>query len=90
MRRIHLIRAEYTPRSDHSDRKSALLHLVNLYARGLRAEQNIAVDIERVLLVFCRMICRNIQRLKVVVILLHLRPLHNLIAHSDKYTLYLL
>ena len=46
------------------------------------------IDIEGILLVFCRMICRNIQCFKVVIIIFYFRSFHYFIAHTDKDTLY--
>ena len=86
---IHFIRAEYSSGSYHSDRQPALLHLMHLYARGLRTQQNISRYIERILFILGRMIRRNIQGLEIIIISLHLRTFHYLIPHAYKDTLHL-
>ncbi len=63
---------------------------MDLHAGRLRSEQDITVDIKRILLILCRMVGRNVQRLKVVIVFLYLRSLHDLITHSDKDTLHFL
>ena len=87
---VYLICTKHTPRRDHSYWKSAFFHLMHLYARCLCSEQDIAVDVKSILLILCRMVCRNIERLEVIIIFLHLGTFYNLISHADKDALYLL
>ena len=48
----------------------------------LEEVEDIFSDIECILLIFCRMVCRNIQCFKVIVIIFYFRSFHNLIPHS--------
>lgn len=61
-----------------------------MYTGRLGTQQDISVDIKSVLLVLGRMIRRNIQCLKIVIILLNLGTFHHLITHTDKDALYFL
>ena len=79
---IHLIGTIYRTGANHTDRQLALLHGTHLHGRGLCTQQNIPIDIEGILFILCRMVCRNIQRLKVIVVLFHLRAVCHLVAHA--------
>ena len=88
MCRIYFICAEYTSRSDHADRHFAGFHLMYLCGACLCTQQQIAVDIEGILFVLCRMICRNIQCFKVVIISFYFRTFDYFISHTDENTFY--
>ena len=81
---IHLVCTEYSSGSNHSDGKLTLFHLMHLSGRGLGTKKNISCDIEGILFVLRRMICRDIQGFKVIIILFHLGAFHYLIAHAYK------
>ena len=85
---VYFIRTEHSSRCDHTDRKFPLLHDTCLYRRSLRTQYNILIDIESILLIFCRMICRNIQFFKIVKVILYFRSFHYFISHTDKDPLY--
>ena len=57
---IHFICTEYSTRRDHTDRQFLLFHHAHLDRRCLCTQQDLVVDIEGILLILCRMICRNI------------------------------
>ena len=86
---IHFVRTEYSSRCDHTDRQFALFHNAGLYRRSLGTKHDIFIDIECILLIFCRMVCRNVQFFEVVQIILDLRSFYDFISHTDKDTLYL-
>ena len=79
---IHLIGTIYRTGADHTNRQLALFHGTHLHRRGLCTQQNIPIDIEGILLILCRMVCRNIQCLKGIIILFHLRAVCHLVAHA--------
>ena len=85
---IYLIGTEYTSRCDHTDRQFTFFHNTNLYRRSLGTKYDLVIDVESILLIFCRMVCRNIQSLKVVVIILYFRSFYDFISHTNKDTLY--
>ena len=89
MCRIHLIGAEHTAWCDHPDGELPFLHFVYLCRRCLRSQQNISRDIERILFILRRMIRRNIQRLKIIVVLLHFRTFDHFISHANEDSLHL-
>ena len=84
---IYFVRTEYTSRWQNTDWQFALLHDSCLYRWCLCTKQNVLCDIECILLILCRMVCRNIQKLKVVFVIFNFRPGYDLISHTDKYTL---
>ena len=90
MGRIHLIGTEHTAGSNDPNRKLSGLHGTDLYRRGLTAEQDSVINIERILLISCRMPLRYIQCFKIVIIVFHFRAFHYLIAHADEDPLYLI
>ena len=85
---IHLIRTEYAAGSNHADRRLLLLHGTYLYRRGLGTKYDILINIERILLILGRMIRRNVQRFKVIVVILYFGTFHYFIAHTNENTLY--
>ena len=89
MRRIHLIGTEHPSRRDHTNRQFSLFHHTGLHRGCLGTQHNFFVNIERILLVLCRVIRRNIKFFKIIQIILYLRPFHNLISHSHEDPLYL-
>ena len=89
MGRVHLVGTEYPARRDHADWQFPLLHLMHLRGGRLRPQQDIPGNIKGVLLILCRMIRRNIERLKVIIIFFHIGAFHYLIAHTDEDSLHL-
>ena len=87
MCRVHLVRTEYASWRNHSDGELPFLHLVNLYPRSLCPEQDITVNVKCILLILRGMVSRNVQRLKVIIVLFYLRSLYNLIPHAGKNSL---
>ena len=85
---IYFVRTEYTSRCDHTNRKFSLLHHTGLYRRCLCTKYDIFINIESILLILCRMICRNVQLLKVIQIILNFRSFYNFISHAYEDTLY--
>ncbi len=90
VRSVHFVGTEYTAGRDHADRQMPLLHLMYLCGRSLGTQQDIPRDVKRILFVLRRMVRRNVKRLEVVIVLLHFRPFHYLIAHTDKDPLHFL
>ena len=88
MSRIHFIRTEYTSRRDHTDRQLAFFHDSCLYRRCLSTKHNVLVNIESILLILCRMICRNIQFLEIIKIILYFWSFDHFVAHTNEDTLY--
>ena len=86
---IHLVGTEHAARRNHADGKLALLHGTHLYRRRLAAQQDVFIDVEGILLVPGRMALGNVQLLKVVPVVLHLRPFHYLISHAHENALHL-
>ena len=82
---IHLIWTENSARCYHSYRKLSFLHLMYLNWRCLRTKKYILCNIECILFIFCRVVVRDIECLKIIVIILNLRSLNNFITHSNKY-----
>ncbi len=85
---IYFISTKYTSRSNHTNRQLALLHHTNLYRGSLGTKHDIVIDVEGILLIFCRMVCRNVQCFKVIVIIFYFRTFYDFIAHAYKDTLY--
>ncbi len=81
---VHLVGAVDPPGGDDADGRLLLLHHAHLHRRGLRAQQDVVGDIERVLRVARRVVLRHVQGLEVVVVVLHLRPLDNAEPHADE------
>ena len=73
---VHLIGTVNTSRGKHTDRKLALLHDTGLYRRSLGTKHDVLIYIEGILLILCRMVCRNVQFLEVVKVVLHLGAVH--------------
>ena len=85
---VYFVRTEYTSRCDHTDREFSLLHHTGLYRRCLCTKYDILINIESILLILSRVICRDVQFLKVVQIILNFRSFYNLISHTYEDTLY--
>ncbi len=79
---IHRVRTVNPPGGNNADGRLLLFHHAHLHGRRLRAQQDLVVDVERVLCVTRRMVFRHIQRFKVIVVILHFRPADNVEAHS--------
>ena len=81
---VNGVRTVNAARCNNADRRLALFHGANLHRRGLRAEHNVIRNIEGILRVACRMILRNVQRLKVVVVELDLRAFRDREAKTEE------
>ena len=88
MCRIYFIRTEYSSRCDHTDWKFSLFHHSCLYRRCLCTKHDIFINIECILFIFCRMICRNIQFFEIVQIVLYFRSFNYFISHSYEDSFY--
>ncbi len=89
MGRVHLVGAEHPSRRNHTDGKLPLLHHTRLNRGCLGTQHDFLIDIEGVLLILGRMPVGDIQLLKIIQVVLHVRPLDHLVAHADEDTLYL-
>ena len=69
---------------DHVDRRPLALHLVDLRGRGLRAEQGLLVEIERVARRARRMPVREAERVEVVARRLDLAAVDDLVAEAEE------
>ena len=85
---VYFVSSEYSSGSDHTDRQFAFFHLMNLHTGGLCSKQHLTIYIESILFVFGRMIGRNVQCFKVIVILLYFRSFYDFIAHTDEDSFY--
>ena len=81
---IHFIGAEHPSRRDHTNGKLSFFHFMHLGRRSLRPEKNISRNIKRILLIFCGVPVRYIQRLEIIVVFFHFGSFHHLIAHAHK------
>ena len=70
MRSVHFVGTEHSSRRDHADREFSLLHDAGLDRRRLGTQHDLLIDIERILLILCRMVRRDVQFLEVVLIIL--------------------
>ena len=86
VRRIVGVAAVDAPGRNHANGciRRALLHRARLYGRGLRAQEDVLRDIERVLHIACGVILRQIQRFEVEVVALDLGPLLDGKAHLQE------
>ena len=82
--RVDRVRAVHTAGRNDADRRLFLLHDAHLHARGLRAEHHVIRNIEGVLRVARRMVLRDIQRFKIVVVKFDLRAFRDREAQTDK------
>ncbi len=76
--------AEHSTRANHFERRFVLLHEPHLPARSLGAQQYAVVYEKRILHVARGVVGRNIERLKIIVIGLHLGTVVNYIAVAHK------
>ena len=90
MRGVHRIGAVNPAGRNDADGRLLLLHHTDLHRRSLRAQEHLFSDIEGILRIARRVIRRNIQRLKVIVIPLDLRAGGYLKAHAEEDFLYLI
>ena len=86
---IYFVRTEHSSRRDHTDRKLALFHHTCLYRRCLGTKYDIFINVKCILLVFCRMIFRDVQFLEVVQVIFYFRSFYHFIAHTDEDSLHL-
>ena len=71
MSRINFIGTVNSARGNNANRRLLFFHNTNLNRRCLSTKQNIIGYIECVLCIACRVIFRQIQRLKVIIIILY-------------------
>ena len=76
---------EHAARDQHLDRRLFHVHDADLTAAGLGSQHNVVCDVERILHVAGGMVLRHIQAGKVVVVVLDLRALVNLKAHTGEH-----
>ena len=81
---IYRVGAEYTARGNDSNGGLRFFHYTDLYRRSLGSQYDIVIDIKGVLGVSGRVVFGDVQCLKVVVVVLHLRALGNVKAHAHK------
>ena len=60
------------------------IHSPRLYRTGVGSEQDLLCNVESVLHIPCWVVLRQIHPLKVVIVLLHFKAVHDLIAHPDE------
>ena len=89
VRGIHGVGTVYTPRADDADGRLLRLHRADLHRAGLRAQQHILGEIERILRIARGMAFGHVQHFKVVVIQLHLGARYDVKAHAEKNLLQL-
>ncbi len=87
---VYFVGAEYAAGGNHADGQLAFFHHPCLDWGGLGAEHDFLVNIKSILLVFGGMVRRDVQLFKIIEIVLHFRPFHNLIAHADENPLHFL
>ena len=81
---IYRVGAEYTARGNDSNGGLRFFHYTDLYRRSLGSQYDVVIDIKGVLGVPGRVVFGDVQCLKVVVVVLHLRTLGNVKAHAHK------
>ncbi len=84
---IHFIRTENPAWCYHPYWKLSLFHFMYLYRRSLCTQKNILCNIECILLIFCRVVCRYIKCFKIIIIFFNFWSFNYFIAHSNKYIL---
>ena len=86
VRRIIGIAPIDTTGGNHANRRVrlVLLHRARLHGRGLRAQQDVLGDVERILHITRRVVLRQVQRLEVIVIALDLGSLLDGKAHLEE------
>ncbi|MNI45510.1 hypothetical protein D3C73_999370 [compost metagenome] len=84
--RIVVIAAEHLARTDDFDRSLPLhrLHGADLHRRGLCTHQDVFCQIEGILHIAGRMVLRQVERFKVIIIRFYLRTFSHPVAHSDE------
>ena len=70
--------------ADDADGRLARGHDARLHGRGMRAQDDVVVDVEGVLRVAGGMVLGQVEQFKVVVVVLDLRPFDHLIAHAHE------
>ena len=81
---VHRVGTVHPARGDDADGRLLFFHGADLHRGGLGAEKNVVVDIEGVLGVPGWVVLRNIERLEVIIVALHLRALNHVEAHSQE------
>ena len=81
---VNFVRTIYSTGTYHTDRQFAFFHCTNLYGGCLCSQQDIAVDVECILFVFCRMVCRDIQCFEVVVVFFDFGTVYYFITHAHE------
>ena len=81
---IHRIGPVYSAGRNDADGGLLVFHHMHLHGGSLGAEQNVVGNVEGVLCIPCRMVRGQIQRLKVVVVILHLRTVCDREAHAQE------
>ena len=81
---IDRITAIHPPRSNDANRWGVVLHVANLHWRRVGSQQQIPLQIKRVLHIPCRMVFRDIEGREVVVVLLHFRAFRHAVPQSQE------
>ena len=81
---VGLVGAVHAARADDADGRLAGGHDAGLHRGGVGAQHDVVIHVEGVLRVARRMVLRDVQKLEVVVVVLHLGALHDLVAHAHE------
>ena len=81
---VHRVGAVNAARADDADGRLLLFHRANLHGAGLRAQQHVFGEIERILGVPGRVALGHIEHFKIVVVQLHLGAGNDVEAHAQK------
>ena len=81
---VGLVGAVHPARADHADGRLAGGHDAGLHRGGVGAQHDVVIHVERILRIAGGMVLGQVQKLEVVVVILHLRALHHLVAHAHE------
>src|SRR5437868_2356438 len=81
---IRRVATKYSAGRDHSHRRTATLHRMNLHGRGLRTEGKSFNCVEGVLRIAGRMTFRNIKRVEVIKVSFDLSIIFNRVTQRDE------
>ena len=81
---VGFVGAVDAPGADDADGRLARGHDARLHGRGVRAQDDVVVDVESVLRVAGGMVLGQVEQLKVVVVVLDLRAFDHLITHANE------
>ena len=84
VRSVHLVGAVNAPRANDADRRFAGEHGARLHRGCVRTQNDIILDVERILRVAGGMVLRQVEQLEVEQIQFHFRAFHNVEAHAGE------